>query len=127
MFGMYIYEYCPFLSKWVREKKVKCISALRTACANERLKTIVKRKKTVSFLIHLLLKKAFCNIARVCIFYNVLRSLITYCYTALNKYTLLHNSLLTNMVSNHSQKDIKSLPNWLSHFSLMNKLLSLKT
>ena len=35
---MYVYEYCPFLSKWGREKKVKCISALRTACANERLK-----------------------------------------------------------------------------------------
>ena len=89
-------------------------------------KNYCKGKKTL-FFIRLLLKKAFCNIARVCIFYNVLRSLITYCYAALNKCTLLHNSLLTNMVSNHSQKDIKSLPNWLSHFSLMNKLLSLKT
>ena len=52
MFDMYVYEYCPFLSKWGRgKKKVKCISALRTACANERLKRIVKIKNESMYLL----------------------------------------------------------------------------
>ena len=55
MFDMYVYEYCPFLSKWGREKKVKCISALRTACANERLKTL-EPKSNVPLALALILE-----------------------------------------------------------------------